>query len=846
MPFTVTVVMCSLGSTFAKEAVPPVQDFTVPAKTRAPYTYCIWYMKDPDKPSFLKELKASPPDLFHLGYHIPFKGALGPTYGHDLFTNDILPPHEVPREVERVRNVIAGLRAAGVARLIPYVYSMAFFGHPDERTGFFRFFDHWEDYRAFGLGPKPQADPSLWTQARTPDPLLQASPGVLHYNPCVNHPGWRDYLDLVVRQLALVGYDGMFFDVNTQYCYCPHCEEQFDIYLLEKYGRAGLRDAFGTDDHRLLNLPTIYRDFEAAVLEAFRQHLANIWHRDNLDAILGTETPASLDEDWRLLRCYMQQSAGEFPPRDRFRKHLRERFGGVRAADVAEEKRPEFVQTVLRRYFHEFLESRALAKLLEQRFDSADIRARCCGTPSDMLLWVETQRFWCRSMASLHARLKRVGRQVLAEQGRADDFYTVANLGSMATLDGLNKRRVSGIDLVHWAPMADLQMFEEMHQPGSLESGVILSNVFAFRWSMGAGTRAGTLLYEIYDDTAADLAEAEAAAGGGGAFIQRAIDAPASRARWKQFFTQHADLWDNGVSWARVGLLFWSDQVFYEFPEHFAMAQTLARVLAECQIPFDIIVEENLAAVSQYDVVFAPMLRYLDDAQVTMLLDYAKAGGNLIVVEPFGTEDKWARPRPASPLSHTGPCRGKLLRFKPDDVPPRRSDLWLLMEERGSDFIRAQNFLNEARRADLKNGVDLGPRFVRKIEETLGTRLRWCPDETDAGVYIHAYRIPGKDSRPERVIVHVVNYRVPILVDKVTDDHGKPLWPVETKSGDPVPAQGLRITAPLPTDRRVRNAEALSPVDEVHPVTCSTEGNNVRVTIDRLRIYQAIVLDLDS
>ena len=884
MGTSLLLVIALLNMAVSADSVPTaaVHGFSVPAVTSAPYTYCIGYTNHPESPAFLRDLQASPPDLYHLGYQIPFKGALGPTYGHELFSDDILPPDQIPHEVERIKSIIRDMRATGVARLIPYVFTMAFFGNPDQRTGFFHFFDHWEDYRSFGLGPKPAADPALWSQVPGPRPLGGGPSDVLHYDPCVNHPAWQEYLDLVVRQLAEVGYDGMFFDVNTQYCLCPHCQAKFDVYLLDKYGREGLREAFGTDDHRVINLSTRYHDFEAGILEAFKTHLSGIWERENLAEILGIKNPGdvTLEEDWRLLRCYMQQTAGEFPPRD-LPAYLAAQFGGDQAGRVPPEKKAAFVQTVLRARFHEFLQSPQLAELLQHRFGSSDIRRRCYAAPRDLLLWVETQRFWCDSMASLHGRLKGVGRAVFAQQGRNDDFYTVANLGSMVTVDGLNKRRVDGIDLVRWAPRADLQMFEEMPQPGALESGVILSNIFAFRWAMAAGTRAGTLLYKAVDDRAADLAEAEAAAGGGGAFIQPGLSAPESRRRWKQFFAEHADLWDGGSSWARVGLLFWNDQVFYEYPEHLAMTHRLVQVLAETQVPFDIVTEENLSGLREYSVIIAPMLRFLDNAQVDALLDYAQQGGNLIIIEPCGTEDKWVRPRPRNDaitpnekvadfhVERHG--KGRILYLQPDAVPQRSSDLWNLMEERAGAFNLARDFLNAARQADIHDGVDLGPRFIRRLEEALHLRLRWCPDDTPPSVYLHAYRIPPKSviaseakqsrqvepviaseakqsrdqNRPERLVVHAVNYNVPIQIEKSESSESDPLWSPVTKAGEPVIVQRLRVDAPLPEGRKIRSVTAYSPTDPNAPVTWSAKHGRITLNLGELHIYKAIAIELE-
>ena len=844
-------------NTAASPPTPCVSDFTVPARTSAPFTYCAWYLADPTAPAFLDPLAASPPDLFHLGYQIPFKGALGPTYGHELFTDAILPPEEIPREAARIKDLIKKMREAGVQRIIPYVYTMAFFGNPEKRTGFFRFFDHWDEYRAFGLGPKPPGDPTLWSQVPGPQPLGGGPPDVLHYNPCINHPAWREYLDLVVRQLAGVGYDGMFFDVNTLYCYCPYCEAGFDVYLFEKYGPQGLRDAFGTDDTRELNLSRIYRDFEDTILKGFKEYLVRIWDREHLAEILGIfdASQAKLDEDWRLLRCYMHQSVEEYPPREGFDHYLKTEFAHTRVDGVAPEEREAFIQAVLRHHFQAYLESEELASVLKARFGSADIRRRCCGTQRDLLLWVETERFWCDSMAGLFARLKTVGRETLREKGNTGDFFTVANLGSMNTVDGLDKRRVDGIDLVRWAPMADMQMFEEMPQAGSLESGVIISNIFAFRWAMAAGTRAGTLLYKVTDDTAADLANAEAAAGGGGAFIQGQLAAPESRNRWKRFFAEHRDLWEGGESLARVGLLFWSDQVFYEYPEHLAMVYRLVSILSETQVPFDIVTEQGIGTLARYDVVIAPMLRYLDPPQAEALLAYAHGGGNLVVIEPFAADDKWARPAPgdilsrlrsAEPGMHAAPHgNGRILILPADAVPKRQSDLWNLMEERGGDFARARQYLDNARREDIRNRLDLGAKFVADLGTCLGKGLRWCASSTDPGVFIHAYLLPETRERDARVVVHLVNYRVPIRMEKEPKEGQDAMWAVVTKSGPPSEQQDLEITIPLPDHVRIRGVTSSSPTEPPGQPTCRPDANCARIGIQQLKLYKAIVIELE-
>jgi hypothetical protein len=291
--------------------------------------------------------------------------------------------------------------------------------------------------------------------------------------------------------------------------------------------------------------------------------------------------------------------------------------------------------------------------------------------------------------------------------------------------------------------------------------------------------------------------------------------------------------------------------VFYEFPDHNAIVHRLIRVLAESQIPFDLVCEQSLNRLNAYQVVIAPMLRYLDDDQVQTILAYVRNGGNLLLVDPFATEDKQARPRSYNPYGINNIPSGKygagrIFRTQSDDVPARRSDYWCLMEERGNAFLLAREYLNQARNADLSAGVDLGARFVRRLETELKVRLRWCSEQTDPAVYLHAYQLPGCQQRTQRIVVHLVNYHIPIIVEKGMDDQGEMSWSSVTKSGEPVVSENLQITIPLPKGLGVRHIRSLSPVESVDPIKWQTHAGQLVIRIKKLALYQAICVDLEQ
>ena len=244
------------------------------------------------------------------------------------------------------------------------------------------------------------------------------------------------------------------------------------------------------------------------------------------------------------------------------------------------------------------------------------------------------------------------------------------------------------------------------------------------------------------------------------------------------------------------------------------------------------------------------MLRYLDDAQIARLLNYARQGGNLVVIDPFGTDDKAARPRRTDPLTEFGGTRkefcaaacgqGKLLRLSSAAVPARRSDLWCLREARANDFVRASDYLNEARRAERRSGMDFGPEFIKRLEAVVAMTLRWCPPRTDPAVYLHAYHLSPVQGRPERLAVHAVNYRVPILLDPAG---GKGYD--RTRAGEAVVHRGLSIRVPLPRATGVKRVEALSPTDSCGPVKWLVRGRHLALTVEELKIYQALVVELE-
>ena len=223
-------------------------------KTSLPVVYLIDYSTNHvDNPGYLQTVRAGPPDILHVGHDVVFKSMFGPGPGADPFFFRRLSPKECDAEMGRIARYVESLHRAGAEIVMPYICSMFLFGDHHKRTGFWEFYDHWQEYSRFGFGKKPAADPITWMQ-HGPGPRHPGKDDLKVYEPCTNHPEWQRFLKAVVRTIARCGYDGVFSDVNSLYCFNECCRALFAKYLPQRYSAADMKRLFGFSSARQIRL----------------------------------------------------------------------------------------------------------------------------------------------------------------------------------------------------------------------------------------------------------------------------------------------------------------------------------------------------------------------------------------------------------------------------------------------------------------------------------------------------------------------------------------------------------------------------------------------------------------
>jgi hypothetical protein len=239
-------------------------------RTSLPFTYVLDYgSKHVGNADYVPTVATAPPTLLHLGKDVPFNHGWGPVkalggenqaYGHGE-SIERLSPAEVGERIKQLTQMAGELHNAGARWLTPYICGMTVNGDPERRSGFWEFYDHWDEYRHLGLSPRPAADPLEWLQTK-PDGTPAIYYGYKYpeefYPPfktnhrfaaCWYTEGWRTWLLDVVRTTARCGFDGVFVDNGcSQRSTSTPALAAFRAFLKRRFTPRKARELLGVED----------------------------------------------------------------------------------------------------------------------------------------------------------------------------------------------------------------------------------------------------------------------------------------------------------------------------------------------------------------------------------------------------------------------------------------------------------------------------------------------------------------------------------------------------------------------------------------------------------------------
>jgi len=781
--------------------------------TRVPFTYVIDYRPGQlGDEELIRRIREAPPTLYHTGFGPTlFSSTWGGGAHLEPDAMKLHSPSELHARIRTIKQFNNALHAAGVTLVIPYLCNQSLFGDDKLRTGFWEFYDRWDEYSEFGIGAKPAADPVEWLQ-REPS-------GSIHYNyprhlihsderphyryaPCPNNEHWRQFCAATARAAARCGYDGLFIDNNILHCYCSSCQTRFKEHLQRTYSPEQHTERFGTADVSALSLSTA-----GDIIIWARSHPSFVEFLE--DEFQGEERKSAFWTTDALTETDIDGAGGGFL--------------------VGEAE--EFIRTHV-------LGDKKIYNFEELRNANPSLRDRHA-----KLLWAETKRFWADSIGDMLSMLEAAGKEV------NPDFFVLPNWGSMIRVRGTAGRSEDAHDMRRWLPAGWIQMYEEDATPGTVAPGLTFDYILQYKFALANGIQGAVLPYTLSSADIFDLAHAEASASGGGVYIQPGLAYPQVRKKYRKLFERHPELFSDYVSYTDVAVPYWFDQLHLNNVNHFRAVNKIARHLTDQQIPFDFLTEHdwNLDSLKRYEVLIVPELTYMSDEQLRTVRDYVRGGGNVATVGSAGMFDELARSRETrlNFLAHPGPAhryvekrdrRGSVLTAEQlrDLLPADSFSLEKAFQIcRDGDLQRAFGRDGDAKylviaKLDELISIDRlwrSGRLAQFIEEALGSEPSMADPESALGVRLIPYIKEG--STTTHVAVHAVNYNIPLTAEG------------ESLKVEPVSQLTVRLT--LPRRFRVQGAVMYDPDEPgARDVQFEQAGTTLKLRIPTLRIYKLI------
>jgi hypothetical protein len=620
-----------------------------------PFTYHIGYESNHiGNEDYLQNIRDGQPRILHVGNDVPLLSWLGnvlcPSGDISKVPMNRTEPEDIPPLIEKIRKFVDDAHAAGAREIVPYLCTMIMVGNEETRSGFWEFYDRWEDFEFLGIGPKPETDPIDWIGF---GPKQLEHSDLRYHEPTIAQPDWRRYLRACTDLVAQCGYDGTFLDVNGMVGFTKYDRDLFREYLAARYTESQLLQLFGYAD------------------------------KDEIE----------MGRPW---------AEGE---------------GG--------------------------------------------------------LLWVETQRFRSDAFGECFADIRKAGEK------RKEGFFLVVNNTPMTSMPAFTERCHIGNNLGYVGSQVRAVMFEEMKQPGRFGMDRINDRVIQYKYALAYGARGVVLPYHATEPHTIDICNAEAVAGGGGAFVQPGFPSADRMGVWGEWIDAHRDSLEGLNSVHDIGVAFFPEQVWWNNLDHLKDVYRLRLALSEAHVLFDFLVEPNftIEALRTCRAVVIPGIMYMSNDQIEALREYVSGGGHVLIVGECGTHDELGIARESSLVDMLGNHGSTTTVCHLDELVPRRDvELFELDEEKSNDTdycVALPDRVPSQEEAQIERDIPLVPLLEELADQPLPMMV-----EAPYALRVSAYQHP--DSR--RLVVHIINY------DSVVEK--------SSRSAEPVPVQNVRLRTP--------------------------------------------------
>ncbi len=332
------------------------------------------------------------------------------------------------------------------------------------------------------------------------------------------------------------------------------------------------------------------------------------------------------------------------------------------------------------------------------------------------------------------------------------------------------------------------------HIVAGMYSPHVNDNILAYKYATGAGFKCRTNLLCRSGYPRGDYGElgpnanvgalgiAEASAfGGGGCYLHRGPrEQPALilvREQWNAFLDRCAPDLTGKQPWGQVAIYAPVAPQYFNDTSTYNGADFTLRALLSRKILADLLTENTLSAerLARYQAVVVPFAPLMSDAEMRTLIDYADAGGTLVLI--------------------------------------------------GMDVAKRDHLGRERSDADRQSLLDAAalqdPASILPALHEGGLLADYPLGERSSGPFVRMAAYVDDPAAPAELLLHLVNYDVRLGLDH--DEVGE--------------VEGLELRVPLPEGTVASDATLKRPEAEDASVPVVCEGGVARMTVPELAIY---------
>lgn len=211
---------------------------------------------------------------------------------------------------------------------------------------------------------------------------------------------------------------------------------------------------------------------------------------------------------------------------------------------------------------------------------------------------------------------------------------------------------LNGLDFEQFAGCNDAIWTEGTHDPGILADGRLSSRIGEFKLGYALENAVftyirGTTPRQVGLSFAQSLAFNHGCIGHIGGGLPPEEPFWEVKRRWISFFREHFTYFDPRQTRSAAEVALWRprNSLAYNSEGPWRSTMLWEQTLIQSHIPFDIVLDRNLAHLDHYRVIILPDAECLSDEQVTILTRFVERGGSVVASEESGYFDQWRRRR---------------------------------------------------------------------------------------------------------------------------------------------------------------------------------------------------------